>query len=870
MSQLLQRVMTKKISLAVVLMMCLAPGLGGKASAYDGGMLSIATQTALAADDVVVGANREIGITISLWRDSVTTSERAQYTDIIGHFADAVFEATQGRHRIVQADFILDGQAGDVADVMWGPAGHPNTQIVGGDDVSGGHITMYDLFVGAAADGGDLDFLADALSLQKAGYVLAQRWITFFLGLENEYVVEAGDIAVNGSLMSDPYRAANAVPPDPTFLNLSVALTPTGLLMDTGVTVQSRFFDASAWDTISRPTRDDPKSATEVADPPRAFFQELLPAVPPPGLQPANVLLGLPGAATPPTGVSFSGVVTDTVIIATDDTARPQPDPLDVLTINDSDLANIVSALVAINRIPFNPFHFIGGVPVIGTTTVRYEFPVDPALTSLDVEVIYFSPPGFNAFLTDPDGNVHLPVETSIVVNTASGLAVTFATFDLGVTSPVPGIWTLSLSARSGEQEVIFVIGATSRNPVIQLNLQPVTGVPAMVNWAIRFIAPSIDGTTVSYPTPMILQAHVNRRLGILDADVVATVVDPNGFISPLNLRDDGIAPDLIADDGTYSGRVQYFQQGIHQITVSAGNESVMAALTYNGRSRSPGEATTTRASAIDQLPDEVMVEDFLRTSFVVFDVVDLVADDHGDNNRDPTPISSTNADVTGRIDRIGDIDFFSFTAPNFSPINVRLTRFTGAADLELTVFDVDGDVVLGTSSPNPAGYELVSVEIVPGLTYFISVSESRDSPGETYAISLGAEIPSDESPTGGPVAPPPVAGGGGGGGGCFIATAAYGTPLANEIVTLRSVRDRYLLDSAFGTAFVDTYYRVSPPIADVLASNAVLRTIVRYVLMPIVMLSGLLLHAPLLAPALSILCAGILGLRRRRARQRI
>ena len=51
---------------------------------------------------------------------------------------------------------------------------------------------------------------------------------------------------------------------------------------------------------------------------------------------------------------------------------------------------------------------------------------------------------------------------------------------------------------------------------------------------------------------------------------------------------------------------------------------------------------------------------------------------------------------------------------------------------------------------------------------------------------------------------------GGGSGGGCIIATAAYGTPLAGELQTIRQFRNQHLLPSKIGAIITDTYYRVS------------------------------------------------------------
>ena len=72
----------------------------------------------------------------------------------------------------------------------------------------------------------------------------------------------------------------------------------------------------------------------------------------------------------------------------------------------------------------------------------------------------------------------------------------------------------------------------------------------------------------------------------------------------------------------------------------------------------------------------------------------------------------------------------------------------------------------------------------------------------------------------------------------CFIATAAYGTPMADEIWALRRFRDRYLMTNRAGRAFVDAYYAVGPYAAGIIAEHSWLRTTTRGFLTPLVALA--------------------------------
>ena len=69
----------------------------------------------------------------------------------------------------------------------------------------------------------------------------------------------------------------------------------------------------------------------------------------------------------------------------------------------------------------------------------------------------------------------------------------------------------------------------------------------------------------------------------------------------------------------------------------------------------------------------------------------------------------------------------------------------------------------------------------------------------------------------------------------CFIATASYGSYLSSEVIVLREFRDDYLLTNDIGRAFVEFYYKYSPPIANYIAEHSLLRSLVRLCLTPIV-----------------------------------
>jgi hypothetical protein len=69
---------------------------------------------------------------------------------------------------------------------------------------------------------------------------------------------------------------------------------------------------------------------------------------------------------------------------------------------------------------------------------------------------------------------------------------------------------------------------------------------------------------------------------------------------------------------------------------------------------------------------------------------------------------------------------------------------------------------------------------------------------------------------------------------GCFVATAAWGSPVAGSVPALRAMRDRLRAGNAVGAVATDLYYRSGPAAADVIRRDPAARALARRLLAPI------------------------------------
>jgi len=126
-------------------------------------------------------------------------------------------------------------------------------------------------------------------------------------------------------------------------------------------------------------------------------------------------------------------------------------------------------------------------------------------------------------------------------------------------------------------------------------------------------------------------------------------------------------------------------------------------------------------------------------------------------------------------------------------------------------------------SDPNNPEYTLTGLD--PDKDYlFVATAYDTEGLESSYCY----EISTDEVD---PSISPPDSGGGGGG--CFIATAAYGSPMSSKVKILCQFRDRHLRSNTFGKGLIALYERHSPYLANRISKSEYLKSAVRWTLWP-------------------------------------
>jgi|GEM_PF-155861 len=168
-----------------------------------------------------------------------------------------------------------------------------------------------------------------------------------------------------------------------------------------------------------------------------------------------------------------------------------------------------------------------------------------------------------------------------------------------------------------------------------------------------------------------------------------------------------------------------------------------------------------------------------------------------------------------------------------------------------------DAEVVVYLSEPAPSGAKWYKYDTIHGWREYLYATFSTDRTYVTLALKDGdwdygdmdgtenriIVDPSGLGATSTPSPTPPPSAGGGGGGGCFIATAAYGSPMKTHVKTLRQFRDRFMVTNCVGKVVVDIYSTYSPPVADFIANHDTVRLVVRWSLLPLVGVSWMSLN---------------------------
>ncbi len=189
--------------------------------------------------------------------------------------------------------------------------------------------------------------------------------------------------------------------------------------------------------------------------------------------------------------------------------------------------------------------------PADGSTSSE-NFQVDSTLASFIIFANYTGSPGDVDFtLQGPGGAVPSVIFdcTAISSSTSCTAQVNTAT----VTAQGSGTWSVEIESTTGAD--------------IDVSIN-IVGAPRPVRTFDLTVAP-LGGTEVIYPNPIVLTAVVSQGLPITGVNLTATVTDPNGGTSIIDMNDAGANEDAQADDGIYSAIIGYTTDGTYIVVTN-------------------------------------------------------------------------------------------------------------------------------------------------------------------------------------------------------------------------------------------------------------------------------------------------------------
>lgn len=158
-------------------------------------------------------------------------------------------------------------------------------------------------------------------------------------------------------------------------------------------------------------------------------------------------------------------------------------------------------------------------------------------------------------------------------------------------------------------------------------------------------------------------------------------------------------------------------------------------------------------------------------------------------------------------------------------PITDEESFIRGARPAKTATEGAEGAVALMLDPELPTGSKVEGEigNLSARTRYWVAV-RARDRLARTGPLSVAAITTTDR--TFATVTP------------CFVATAAYGSPLAAQVGALRGFRDRYLMSHPPGRWLVRAYYVASPVAANFISNHGIMKRVSRLLLRPVVALA--------------------------------